>query len=74
MKLTYNEYEHGFWIALEPETPKEVAQCVRMSLNMKAIPPKISTDFKNDTPHTSIYFTKVDKSKQGTSIRPENRK
>lgn len=74
MKLEYFESQHGLQISMVPETPKEVAELARISLNAKAVKPEIYLNFSNETPSCNIWIKKLSPEKQTNSIRPGGNK
>lgn len=70
MKFEYFENKWGMSIMLEPETPKEFAQVLRMSKNAKAEKPNIFFSFSDDKPVMSIDLAKVRENVQRNSIKP----
>lgn len=74
MKFEFEEHLHGSWITLTPETPKEVAQLLRVAKNTKAQKPDIYFSFSTDIPNLSIGMMKIKESVQVMSIKPSDKK
>lgn len=73
MKYTYNEFDSGFWITLEPENNKEVSQLARVALNAKSKPAIINMSFSGEQPDFTIHINKIDKRVQRNSISPKTK-
>lgn len=71
MKLTYRESDYGFDVELTPETPKEVSELARFTLNAKAEKLNVTMFFSSNEPSCSIWMKKVKKAAQYNSIRPK---
>jgi hypothetical protein len=68
MIISYNENKWGMDINMTPETPKEVAELLRISKNAKAEKPTIYFSFSDDKPTCYISLNKVKENVQINSI------
>jgi len=48
MKIKINEYDHTFWLTLEPETIEEAAQLMRLANTAKRKPINFTTHFSRE--------------------------
>lgn len=73
MKFDYNENKWELGITLTPETPKEVAEMLRIAKNAKAVKPTIYFQFNEDAPYLQVSLEKVKEEKQSNSLGPTDR-
>jgi hypothetical protein len=70
MVYKFWESENGAQLIIEPETPKEMAELLRITNNAKKEPVNLNFYF-GDSPGLSIWIKKVDKARQRNSISTE---
>lgn len=70
MKFEYFEGKFGMEITMEPETPKECAELLRISANANSEKPQIYFSFESNNPRCAIYIQKRKESAQKNSIKP----
>lgn len=68
MKLSYWEGKTGLDIALIPETPTEVAELLRITLNAKRVPIALRFHIDGKEPQANIWIQKVTEGQQKTSL------
>ena len=71
MRFEHHENKWGMSITMHPETPKEVAELLRISKNAKAEKPDIYFSFSTDDPYCNIHISKV---KEGVQVNSINNK
>jgi hypothetical protein len=70
MQFEFWEGEHGAQLIMKPETPKEMAELLRMTNNAKREPVSLNFDF-GVGPQLSVWVPKVEKCRQRNSISTE---
>jgi len=73
MRFKYNENKWELGITMTPETPKEVAEMLRIAKNAKATKPLIYFQFNVDDPYLAISLEKISEVKQCNSVNPTDR-
>ncbi len=68
MKVEFNEWDTGIYIALVPESKNEVLELLRYSNNAKMEKPSIFFSFGTNEPRLSVQLKKIAKSKQENYI------
>lgn len=74
MNIKHYENKMGLELVLTPETMKEVTELTRFAKNAKKEPASIYLSFSGDAPSLSVWFKKVNDTKQYNSIRPYENK